>query len=203
MSARPDSSLGPSSGWRAGLARLRQQADQTGGQWQRMWRARAPRERKLLLVAGSLLGAALVWTVLVEPAMARLNRLDAEIPRLQAQRAEMLAVIADAASLQGSAQAALDDVARQDALTDSLSRAGLTAVTVLTQPEPGRWNLEVTDALAADLMQWLADAVVLTRLRPETLDLSRVTDAGGEPRPGRVRGAMRLFDPADEQGGSR
>ena len=58
----------------------------------RRWR----RERRLVLCAGAVLGAALVWTLLIEPPLKTLNQYRDELPKLRAQAAQVADLTAQA-----------------------------------------------------------------------------------------------------------
>ena len=60
------------------------------------WQALAPRERRLVLCAGAVLGAALVWTLLIEPPLKTLNQYRDELPKLRAQAAQVADLTAQA-----------------------------------------------------------------------------------------------------------
>lgn len=165
----------------------------------RRWQAMSARERKGVSAVGVVLGLTLIWSVLIDPAMVRLARANADIPRLQAQRAELDALVREAQALGGRAQSVLPASAQQEGLIASLAAAGLASAVVPTQDDEGRWQLAVGDVPAPVLMQWLADIVEPIRLRPSTLDLARVNDAGGRPVPGRVHGTIKLADIAEPE----
>ncbi|WP_187395007.1 type II secretion system protein GspM [Pigmentiphaga aceris] len=165
----------------------------------RRWQALSMRERKGMVLVAAVLGVAFTWSVLIDPAMRSLARAEVDIPRLQAQRAELDALVREAQTLGGRAQSALPASAQQEGLAASLAAAGLSSAVVATQDDEGRWQLAISDVPAPVLMQWLADIVEPIRLRPTALDLSRVTDAGGRPVPGRVRGTVQLADIADPE----
>jgi len=165
----------------------------------RRWQALSMRERKGMVLVGIVLGAVLIWSVLIDPALSKLARAQADIPRLQTQRAELDALVREAQALGGRAQSALPASAQQEGLVASLAAAGLSSAVIPTQDDEGRWQLAVSDVPAAVLMQWLADIVEPIRLRPTALDLARVTDAGGRPVPGRVQGTVQLADIADPE----
>lgn len=165
----------------------------------RRWQALSMRERKGMVLVGVVLGAVLIWSVLIDPTLSKLARAQADIPRLQSQRAELDALVREAQALGGRAQSALPAAAQQEGLVASLAAAGLSSAVIPTQDDEGRWQLAVSDVPAAVLMQWLADIVEPIRLRPTALDLARVTDAGGRPVPGRVHGTVQLADIADPE----
>ncbi|WZB61168.1 type II secretion system protein GspM [Achromobacter xylosoxidans] len=60
------------------------------------WQALAPRERRLVQCAGAVLGAALVWTLLIEPPLKTLNQYRDELPKLRAQAAQVADLTAQA-----------------------------------------------------------------------------------------------------------
>lgn len=165
----------------------------------RRWQALSIRERKSMSLVAALLGLALTWSVLIDPALLRLARAETEIPRLQAQRAELDALVREAQALGGRAQSVLPTAAQQEGLVASLAAAGLASAVIPTQDDEGRWQLAVGDVPAPVLLQWLADIVESIRLRPTSLDLARVNDGGGRPVPGRVHGSIQLADIVDPE----
>jgi general secretion pathway protein M len=165
----------------------------------RRWQALSARERRSVGLAGAVLALLLVWSFLIDPAITRLDRAAAEIPRLQAQRAELDALVREAQALGGRAKLVLPAAAQQEGLVASLAAAGLASAVVPTQDDEGRWQLAVGEVSAPVLLQWLADIVEPIRLRPITLDLTRVKDAGGRPVPGKLTGSILLADIADPE----
>jgi general secretion pathway protein M len=95
------------------------------------WSAREPREKRLLSIGGVVVGIAIVYTVLIQPAMDGRAELREELPQLRAQLAQMQAEAHEARDLSTSAAGVppTGDELHQ-ALTDSLAAHGLQNVQV-------------------------------------------------------------------------
>lgn len=166
------------------------------GAW---WAMRTARERRLLRMGAIILGAAMVWVVGLKPAMDSIARSRERLPRLQADAMQVNALILEAQALQRRLPGRLEPAAIPGALRESLRRAGLEAsarVNAAGAPgspgdTPGTWEIELHDAGADRVMQWLdgLPGQLNVRISSATLNRSRVE---GQDRPGRVTGAISL-----------
>ncbi|WYX59982.1 type II secretion system protein GspM [Achromobacter xylosoxidans] len=87
----------------------------------------APRERLLVNGAAALLGAALVFTVLIEPALDSVRKLRDELPRLRSQAAMVADLTTQAATLRGKRTGPAATLPTAADIGASLDRAGLPA----------------------------------------------------------------------------
>lgn len=100
--------------------------NKAGAALSEFWAARNPRERRILTLGGGVAVLALLYGLLIDPALSGRQRLSAELPQLRQQVAEMQALSREAASVQGAAPASAGPVTRES-LEASLSRKGLKA----------------------------------------------------------------------------
>lgn len=145
----------------AGVAQVRRQLRE-------QWRARAPRERRLLLGAGIVLGLLLVWWIAIQPALRSLRETPAQLDALEAQLQQLQRLAAESQSLRGtapvgSAQAGL----ALKAATDRLGEKG--RLTLLGDRATLTLNGVQTEALRG----WLLEARSAARVRPVEAQLTR------------------------------
>ncbi|WP_020481080.1 type II secretion system protein GspM [Pseudomonas asplenii] len=166
-----------------GLAHYRVRWQALSARAQGYWRGLAPREKRM--VVGMALGVSglLVWTVLIQPPLKKLDYWALETPRLRAQ-AQTLEVL-----LQGIARPAGGDL--EAGLRASLEASGLSGHYQLQGSGEG-WLLTVEDAPADALVDWL-----LGKPRSFTLDVveARLQRAGAtepEGSAGRLSGTVRM-----------
>lgn len=135
------------------------------------WEALAARERRLLLLAAVLVGAALVWLGAVQPAWRTLRSAPAESARLEAQWQTMQRQAAEARGLRAAAPLAPGlAVAALQGATARLGPAGRLSV----QGDRAVLTLDGADGDA--LAGWLAEARRGARARPLEAHLKRDGD---------------------------
>lgn len=119
--------------------------------WQTRWRSVSPREQRLVLLAGVLIGLALLWWLALAPALAVLKAAPAQHRALDAQLQHMQRLQAQAKSLQS--QPLLSNDAARLALEAALKPLG-TGAQMSIQPDAATVTFKAvsSDALA----QWLA-----------------------------------------------
>jgi general secretion pathway protein M len=132
------------------------------------WRSLPLRERRLMLLAATLLGAFVLWTVAVRPALDTLQRAPAEQQRLDAQLQAMQILAAEVRELRATA-AVPPDVAAQ-ALQGATQRLGDGARLLL---QADRATLTLTDIRSTALRDWLLEARSAARARPLEAELVR------------------------------
>ncbi len=181
--------------WRQQLDTLKQQADA----W---WKERTAQERRLLKLGAAVIAAALVWTLGLQPALTTIAQSREQIPRLHADAARVDALILEAQGLQRSQTGAINAAELSGALSASLSRAGLddgvrvnetvdVAGTALRQ-----WEIDLFNANAERVMEWLADLPYLLQLRIYSVELARA-NVDGRDRPGHVTGRVVVQLPSE------
>ena len=164
------------------------------------WQALAPRERRLVLCAGAVLGAALVWTLLIEPPLKTLNQYRDELPKLRAQAAQVADLTAQADLLRRRAPAASSAMPAAEELAASLTRAAC-------RPSNGSWSRPKANPRAGP--DRASGAVIgadeLARRRQPRLgltvagaELERAANPHGRPLPGLVNGRVTLAPAAGQ-----
>lgn len=132
------------------------------------WRSLPLRERRLLLLAAAVLGAFVLWSVAIRPALDTLQRAPAEHQRLDARLEAMQTLAAEARELRG-ATAVPPEVAAQ-ALQGATQRLGEGARLLL---QADRATLTLTDIGSTALRDWLLEARSAARARPLEAELVR------------------------------
>jgi general secretion pathway protein M len=140
----------------AGLAAVRRALRDIRGRWA----ALAPRERRLVGLAGTVLGAFLVWSLAIAPAWRTLQTAPARLDAQQRQAQQMQLQAGEAAALRAVAPVPLDQ-----------AQAALTAATERLGP-PNKLSLQGERALLTlkgvggeALAAWLAEARAGARAR--------------------------------------
>lgn len=131
------------------------------------WASLALRERRALLAAAVLLLGVLVWQVLLGPALQTLRSARTTMQRLDAEVERMQSLQARAQALQ--AQPALTASAVEHLLQRDLAALGKAAT---LQLQGDQATLTLTQVPAIALAQWLADARA-EKLHPAELHLQR------------------------------
>ena len=90
------------------------------------WSVRTEQERTFLRVGGLVLGTALLYSVLLAPALEGRDKLRKALPELRQQAAELQALAAQAAALRSQNSIAPSPMSR-DMLNNSMSARGLNA----------------------------------------------------------------------------
>lgn len=138
------------------------------------WLGLPRRERAMTAAAGSFALLALLYLVAIEPAWKARARLEAELPRLREQAAEVDALAQEARRLTSRGVAVASAAAAGVALEQSLTRANLAGVRVAVLDER---RLAVS-AKAVPVTQWLAwteEAARESRLRIAAARISRTS----------------------------
>lgn len=152
------------------------------------WNERAPRERAVLGLAGFVIVVALILTVLLEPALKGIQRLERGLPNTRAQAAQLDALLSEVQSLKAKAQVAR--VSAQEAraaMETSLSAAGLkaTRVTPLSDTDI---QLSFKDVPYAAWATWLAT----TEKQLGARTISVVANGNETPGNANIEVALRL-----------
>lgn len=138
------------------------------------WRRLAPREKLLASGAAALVLLALLWWLLVGPALAVLRTSESQHRALDAQLARMQALRQQARALQGQPKQGHDESLR--ALEAAVrQRLGTTARTTVAGD---RVTLTLTGTPPDALAAWLAEARANARALPAEARLSRGATGG-------------------------
>jgi general secretion pathway protein M len=141
------------------------------------WLGLARREQAMTVAAAAFVLLALLYLVAVEPAWKARARLEAELPGLREQAAEIEALAREAKMLKSRGVAAESAGAAKGALEQSLARANLGAVRVALVDE----HRLLVSAKAVPVTQWLAwaeQAARESRLRIATAQIARTAVRG-------------------------
>jgi len=149
--------------------------DKLQARWRAWWPELAPREQRMVVIAGALVLLALLWWVALAPALRTLATAPAAHAELDKQLQQMGALQAQARALQAQPRANRDDALR--ALETSV-REGLGPNAQIQVAGAGEGVLVTLRATSADsLAQWLAQARGNARAVPREVHLTR-TPAG-------------------------
>ena len=178
---------------RQAISSWRRQFDAAERRAAAWWLERSRRERVLLRVGTLVLALALLWTLGLKPALDSISLSQERLPRLRAEAARIDALILEAQTLQRRQSGRVDPSALTPALQASLRRAGLEAAATLDTARIAAdsareaWEVSLSNASAAHVMEWLASLPHLLHLRITAVALSR-SQIDGRDRPGQVSG---------------
>ncbi len=134
----------------------------------RWWQAQAPRERRLLLIGGTVLGLYLLWALAVQPAWRAIARAEQDMLQLDRQWQAMQLLAEEAGTLRQTSAVAPDQAAA--ALEAATARLGAQGRLSL---QGDRAVLTLNGAGTTALRDWLAEARSGARARPVEASLSR------------------------------
>lgn len=134
------------------------------------WAQRAPREKSILKLAALLIGAALLWSVALAPAIGTLRSFEAKRMAQEAQLQSMLRLQAQAKALQS--QPRMGQTAAKQALQASVQKAFGAKGEISSNG--GAVTVTLRGVSAEALAQWLASARAEARAVPVQARLNRV-----------------------------
>lgn len=140
----------------------------------RFWDQLAPREKSMVLAASALVAVALLWWVLLAPALQTLRSAEQQHAELDTQLQKMRSLQTEAQALQASPKISYDDALR--ALESSV-RQRLGAGAQLSVAGD-RATVTLKGISAEALAQWLSQARINARALPAEARLTRSTAAG-------------------------
>jgi len=128
--------------------KMRARAD-GAAQW---WQARTEQERRMLTVGAAVVGLALVYGLLIDPALSGRARLRDELPQLRQQAAELKDLARQASELAAQPVVQPPRMTRE-ALTASMAASGLPTQTLTMTGEYAK--LQLKGVQFAALVAWL------------------------------------------------
>ena len=142
------------------------------------WARLAPRERRLVALATSVVALALLWLLALSPALRTLRQAEVQRAELAAEAQRMQQLQSEAAALKALPKLGHDEAVR--ALEAAVKqRLGASAQMSMVGD---RANVVLKQAPADALAQWLADARANARANPVEARLTRAGDnAPGAP----------------------
>jgi general secretion pathway protein M len=132
------------------------------------WQGLSARDRRAALLAATVLGLFLVWTLAVQPAWQTLARAPAELDAVDVQLQTMQRLAAEASELRATPTVTLEQATA--ALQTATARLGDQAKLVL---QGERAVLTLTGVGSGGLQQWLTEARAGARARPVEATLTR------------------------------
>lgn len=133
------------------------------------WEGLAPREKMLVAAAAALVGLALVWLVVIGPALSTLRNAEEQHRTLDAQLQRMRSLQAQAQSLQSQPKQSHEEALRLLELSVR-QRLGTSARLVIAGE---RATITLAGTPADALAQWLTQARVNARALPGEARLNR------------------------------
>ena len=156
------------------------------------WASLAPREQTLVLAAAAIVSLALLWWLLLAPALAQLRASPQRHAAIDAQLQQMQTLQAEAMHLKDAPRTQGDEALR--ALQGSLAQQLGQAAQMQTLGDRSTITLKAVPAEA--LAQWLAQVRSTTRAVPTEARLMRnTTSAGGASTPAPWNGTLTLALP--------
>jgi general secretion pathway protein M len=136
---------------------------------QQRWASLAEREQRMVLVAGSVVGLALLWWVALAPALQTLRAADAQHAQVDAQLQAMRTLAAEATTLRSQRALGYDEALRN--LENSVKQTLGTGASLSVSDTRASLNLKGVSADA--LAQWLSQARINARVVPSEARLQR------------------------------
>ncbi|WP_277591033.1 type II secretion system protein GspM [Pseudomonas chlororaphis] len=173
------------------LSRYRQRWQRQAAQAQLYWNGLALREQRLLAGAAALLGGLLVWLVLIEPALNKIDYWQAEIPKLRSQSEALELVLHQAGGPRGGEPGqSLEQSLRQT--LDAAGLQGLYQLQLAGEGEPQAWHLSFQEAPADAVVGWLLGNPRQFSLEVVEARLQRAGPADIDGTAGKLSGTVRM-----------
>ncbi|OLF54039.1 type II secretion system protein GspM [Pseudomonas chlororaphis] len=173
------------------LGRYRERWQRQLAQARLYWNGLALREQRLLSGAAVVLGGLLVWLLLIEPALKKIDYWQAEIPKLRSQ-AEALEVLLHEAGGPRGGDTGQD---LEQSLRQTLDAAGLQGVYQLQASGEGdaaAWHLSFQEAPADAVVGWLLGNPRQFSLEVMEARLQRAGPADIDGTAGKLSGTVRM-----------
>lgn len=116
------------------------------------WIARTDQERKFLTIGGIVVVLAIVYSVLIDPALTGRAELQRSLPALRQQAAQLQTLAAEAQALAGQPAPSVTPMTREG-LSSSMTQRGLTAASLTMTGEYAK--IQFNGVSFANLMSWL------------------------------------------------
>jgi general secretion pathway protein M len=151
------------------------------------WAERAPRERMILGVGGTVLLIVVLYLVLIEPAWSGIGRLERSLPQQRAQAAELDALLGEVKAMKSQPQVAMVSPSEvKGAIETSLARSGLKAARMVPLSD-GDMQLTFANVPYGTWASWLAGIERELGARTMTLVVT-----GKDATPGNVDAELAL-----------
>ena len=152
-------------------------------QFESFWEQRDAREQKMLSLAAVVIVLACIYLIFLEPALSGRSKLQAQIPVLRQQLAEMTALSAEQSRLNASLNQMVEPVTRE-IVEASLAARAMKAQSLSINDDLVR--LQIPAVAYGNLMEWLVESQKSSRLTVEEIRLNAL------PEPGQVNVILTL-----------
>ena len=142
------------------------------------WRGLAGRERRLVAVAAVTVLVAVVYLALFEPAWEGRRKLEAELPVLRTQLAQVSALAGEARRLAAMPATAGSVEALRRSIDQSVQAAGLAPSLASFEVSGALFDLRFRSVPHALWLDWLDTTVRETRLRVASVTINREASPG-------------------------
>jgi general secretion pathway protein M len=140
-----------------------------------LWLARTEQERRFLLVGGGVVLAALLYLVLITPALEGRAQLRRTLPQLRQQAAELQSMAQEANALEHAPKTQVVPLTR-DGVNSSLSARGLTPQSLSMNGE--YIKLQLNNVAYANLATWLDEQRRANRVLAQDAVVTSLPTAG-------------------------
>ena len=125
------------------------------------WAARDPRERTMLTAAAAVIVLALLYTLLIDPALSGRKQLNKDLPALRQQVAQLQALAKEAAALSGKSAPTPPAITREN-IDAALARKGLKPQSVMLSGD--LVQVKLASVSFAGTLGWLDDMQTTAQL---------------------------------------
>ena len=120
------------------------------------WNERAPREKAVLVALGAIVVAAVLFLVLIEPAVTGIARLERGLPQTRSQAAQLDALLGEVKTLKSRPQVAtVSPTEARGAIDKSIVAAGMKAARIVPLSD-GDLQITMANVPFAAWSVWLA-----------------------------------------------
>ena len=158
------------------------------------WTQRNQREQRLLAAAGALILIAVIYLLLLDPALSGRARLQKDLPALRQQAAELQALTAKAISLSGQQAERPASPLTKEAIETALKSKGLNPQSVVLSGDMAK--VQLSAVAFAGLLDWLDEAQKTAHW--QVADANVTAPAGTNAQPGIVNATVTLWQQKHE-----
>lgn len=126
--------------------------DRSRQSFSKFWAVRDARERAMLSAAAAVVSFALIYALLIDPALTGREQLNRNLPLLRQQVAQLQALSKEAAALSGESSITLTPISKEQIET-ALARKGLKAQSVISTGDYAKVQLAAVSF--AGTLSWL------------------------------------------------
>ncbi|MFW0758576.1 type II secretion system protein GspM [Pseudomonas sp. H11T01] len=166
------------------LMRLRARWQHFNGRARVIWQGLALREKRMVAGTALVLGGLLIWLLLIQPPLKKIDYWQAETPKLRAQTEALDVLLREVATPPAGQNL-------EQSLQQTLDASGLAGRYKL-QPEGAAWRLTFEDAPADAVIGWLLGNPRQFSLEVVEARLQRADNPSTEVTAGTLSGTVRM-----------